>query len=100
MAAKSNGRAFARKGPDPVTEELVAVLSENTSIEFKHLFNLVLENLRARNASGGEELLRLRVYEKLQYFVKEGLVKKTISKEVKKYQGQPSLSLRKSAVAE
>ena len=91
--AISSGRAFARRGPDPVTEELVAVLSRKTSFEFKPLFELVHENLRARNATGSnEEMLRLRVYEKLQHFVKNGLVKKTINKEVKKYRGLPALS--------
>ena len=82
-----------RRGPDPVTEELVAALSRKTSFEFKPLFDLVHENLIARNAAGSsEEMLRLRVYEKLQYFVKEGKVKKTINKEVKKYRGLPTLS--------
>ena len=50
--------------PDNVTEELVAVLSSRVSFEFKPLFDIVLLNLRERNAaSGGEEMLRLRVYE-------------------------------------
>ncbi len=59
--------AFSRRVPDLVTEELVAVLSRRASYEFKELFDIVHENLRARNAaSGGEEMLRLRAYEKLQ----------------------------------
>jgi hypothetical protein len=38
----------------------------------------VHENLRQRNAaSGGEEMLRLRAYEKLQNLVARGVVKKT-----------------------
>ena len=54
--------AFSRRVPDLVTEELVAVLSRRASFEFKQLFDIVHENLRARNAaSGGEEMLRLRV---------------------------------------
>ncbi len=60
--------AFSRRVPDLVTEELVAVLS-------------------ARNAaSGGEEMLRLRAYEKLQNLVARGAVKKN----GKKYKGLPS----------
>ena len=52
--------AFSRRVPDLVTEELVAVLSRRSSFEFKQLFDIVHENLRARNAaSGGEEMLRL-----------------------------------------
>src|SRR6266576_7051419 len=62
--------AFSRRVPDLVTEELVAVLSRRSSFEFKQLFDIVHENLRARNAaSGGEEMLRLRAYVKLQNLV-------------------------------
>lgn len=69
--------SFTRRGPDNVTEELVAVLSQPKSYEFKALFLLVHEALRARNAaSGGEEMLRLRAYEKLQSLVQHGQVKK------------------------
>ncbi len=81
--------AFSRRLPDLVTEELVAVLSRKTSFEFKELFEVVHENLKARNAaSGGEEMLRLRAYEKLQNLVSRGMVKKT----GKKYKGLASLS--------
>ncbi|MEI7958000.1 MAG: hypothetical protein WCI40_02735 [Verrucomicrobiota bacterium] len=75
--------------PDLVTEELVSVLSRKSSFEFKQLFEIVHENLRARNAaSGGEEMLRLRAYEKLQNLVARGMVKKT----GKKYKGLASLA--------
>lgn len=82
--------AFSRRLPDLVTEELVAVLSQKgTSFEFKQLFDVVHERLKARNAaSGGEEMLRLRAYEKLQNLVSRGMVKKT----GKKYRGLASLS--------
>lgn len=82
--------AFSRRVPDLVTEELVAVLSsQKKSFEFKQLFELVHENLRARNAaSGGEEMLRLRAYEKLQNLVARNLVKKT----GKKYRGLAALA--------
>src|SRR5438552_3321919 len=67
--------SFLRRMPDNVTEELVAVLSSRASFEFKPLFDIVLLNLRERNAaSGGEEMLRLRVYEKLQGLVGQGAV--------------------------
>src|SRR5687768_2540444 len=69
---------FSRRGPDRVAEELAAVLSEKAAFEFKALFLIVHANLRARNAaSGGEEMLRLRAYEKLQNLVQAGIVKKT-----------------------
>ena len=69
--------SFSRRLPDVVTEELVIVLSEKTSYEFKQLFEVVHDNLRRRNAAhGGQELLRLRAYEKLHNLVSRGAVKK------------------------
>ena len=78
--------AFARRLPDFVTEELASVLSSRSTFEFGGLFEVVHENLRARNAaSSGEEMLRLRTYEKLQNLVARGMVKK----DGKKYKGIP-----------
>jgi hypothetical protein len=78
---------FSRRGPDRVTEELTAVLAEKTWFEFKELFLVIHSKLRARNAaSGGEEMLRLRAYEKLQNFVQNGIVKK----DGKKYKAIPA----------
>jgi hypothetical protein len=74
--------------PDNITEELVAVLSSKASFEFKPLFEILLLNLRERNAaSGGEEMLRLRVYEKLQGLVSQGAVNRTVTGVTKKYKG-------------
>ncbi len=79
--------AFSRRLPDLVTEELVNALSSKNIFEFKELFDVVHEKLKARNAaSGGEEMLRLRAYEKLQNLVNRGAVKKTL----KKYKGVPA----------
>ena len=87
--------AFSRRLPDLVTEELVSVLSRKSSFEFKQLFDIVHENLRARNAaSGGEDMLRLRAYEKLQNLVARGMVKKT----GKKYRGQAALATMQPVV--
>ena len=73
--------AFSRRLPDLVTEELASVLSSKTTFDFKDLFEVVHANLRARNAaSGGEEMLRLRAYEKLQNLVARGMVKKEANK--------------------
>ena len=82
--------AFSRRLPDLVTEELVAVLSKKgVSFEFKQLFDIIHERLKKRNAaSGGEEMLRLRAYEKLQHLVSRNMVKKT----GKKYKGLVSLA--------
>ncbi len=87
--------SFSRRGPDNVTEELVEVLSSSKSYEFKALFLVVHAALRARNAAGGgEEMLRLRSYEKLQTLVQHGQVKKT----GKQYKGvrKPLLLLAES----
>jgi len=69
--------AFSRRSPDLVTEELVVVLSQKRPYEFKQLFEVVHANLRRRNAAnGGQEMMRLRAYEKLQNLVVSGAVKK------------------------
>ncbi len=84
---KLNFSSFSRRGPDTITEELVTVLSTPKSYEFKALFLLLHSGLKARNAaSGGEEMLRLRAYDKLQMLVANGQVRKT----GKKYKGVPS----------
>lgn len=60
-----------------MTDELVSVLADQQTFGFNELFEVVYENLKARNAvSGGEEMLRLRAYEKLQNLVTRGLVEK------------------------
>ena len=86
----ANNSSFTRRTPDIMTEELCAILSQKVSFEFKPLYDLVYANLHARNAaSGGDEMLRLRAYEKLQNLVHDGMVKKT----EKKYRGNPAALL-------
>jgi hypothetical protein len=86
--SKPSGASFTRRAPDNITEELVAVLSSKASFEFKPLFDVILLNLRERNAaSGGEEMLRLRAYEKLQGLVSQGAVNRTVAGVTKKYKG-------------
>lgn len=69
---------FSRRLPDHVTDELVNVLSSDQKLfGFNELFEDVYERLKERNAvSGGEEMLRLRAYEKLQNLVTRGLAEK------------------------
>jgi hypothetical protein len=75
---------FSRRLPDHVTDELVTVLSEDKTFGFNDLFERTFERLKERNAvSGGEEMLRLRAYEKLQNLVTRGLVEKIL----KEYKG-------------
>src|SRR6266853_7061380 len=86
--SKPSGASFSRRMPDNITEELVAVLSSKASFEFKPLFEIILLNLRERNAaSGGEGMLRLRAYEKLQGLVNQGAVTRTVTPLTKKYKG-------------
>ena len=83
MATTSKRTRFSRRLPDHVTDELVIVLQEKKFFGFNDLFERVFANLKLRNAvSGGEEMLRLRAYEKLQNLVTRGLVEK-LGKEYK-----------------
>ena len=86
--SKRSAISFTRRMPDNITEELIAVLSSKACFEFKPLFDIVLLNLRERNAaSGGEEMLRLRAYEKLQGLVNQGAVNREVTGTTKKYKG-------------
>ena len=70
-------RSTTRKGPDALTEELVTALLEPKSFEFKALFLVIYEALQIRHAvGGGEDMLRLRAYDKLQGLVRDGRAKK------------------------
>ena len=85
--------SHARRFPDVITEELVNLLSGKAAFEFLPLFDILFIKLRARNAAGGgQEMLRLRVYEKLQTLVGDGRVEKTVTKLGKKYRGLASLA--------
>jgi hypothetical protein len=73
-----------RPTQDFVSEEMVTALIKKTSYDFNELFEAIHARLRARNATGsGKEMLRLRIYEKLQILVAQGVVKK----EAKVYTG-------------
>src|ERR1700724_2381318 len=86
--SKPSAVRFSHRVCDNITEEFVAVLSSKASFEFKPLFEIILLNLRERNAAnGGEELLRLRAYEKLQGLVHQGAVTRTVTGITKKYKG-------------
>jgi len=96
--SKPSGASFSRRMPDNITEELVTVLSSKASFEFKPLFEILLLNLREGNAaSGGEEMLRLRAYEKLQGLVSQVAVNRTVKGITKKYKGVTKRLLALSA---
>ena len=89
MATTTKRTRFSRRLPDHVTDELCVVLAEDKIFGFNDLFERVFENLKLRNAvSGGEEMLRLRAYEKLQNLVTRGLVEKN----GKEYRGLENIS--------
>jgi len=81
---------FSRRMPDHVTDEIVNVLTnDDRFFGFNDLFELVFERLKERNAvSGGEEMLRLRAYEKLQNLVTRGMIEKS----GKEYKGLEKLA--------
>ncbi|MBK1792051.1 hypothetical protein [Persicirhabdus sediminis] len=81
---------FSRRVPDHVTDEIVNVLGEEDRFfGFNDLFEVVYGRLKERKAvSGGEEMLRLRAYEKLQNLVTRGM----IEKEGKEYKGLDRLA--------
>src|SRR4051812_21217540 len=69
--------SFSRRAPDLLAQEIATVLSSKSWFDFKGLFDVVYGNLRSRKAAGGgEEMLRLRSYEKLQNLVSAGAVEK------------------------
>src|SRR5438132_12522794 len=86
--SKAITASFTRRMPDHVTEQLVAVLSSRASFEFKPLFDIILLKLRERNAaSGGEEMLRWRVYKQLEGLVGQDARNRTVTATTKKYKG-------------
>ncbi len=67
---------------------LLVHANENNPAKIDIVSNGTRRHLRERNAaSGGEEMLRLRVYEKLQGLVGQGAVNRTITGTTKKYKG-------------
>ena len=76
--------AFSRRGRDWIAHELATVLSAEGSLGFQALFSIVHANLKAANRAGcGEEMLRLRTYDKLRNLVDAGFV----SRAGKEYRG-------------
>lgn len=83
----------SRKTPDLVTDELIIILHEAGMLEFNDIFQRTVVVMKEKHMSlGGEEILRLRIYEKLQNLVSAGgLVKKG-----REYTAQPKLMSLKS----
>lgn len=78
---------LARVGPDYLMDELTATLTTGAWFEFKPLYTVIHAQLRERKqAHCGDEMLRLRAYEKLQSLVQRGYVEKS----GKQYRGIPT----------
>jgi len=76
-----------------MTEQLAVVLSTKGEFEFKELFEMMQAKLKERKfTSQGDEIMRLRAYEKLQALVNRGLVEKNIGGSGKTYRGLPGLA--------
>lgn len=83
----------SRKAPDLVTNELIVILHQAGMLEFNDIFQRTVIVMKEKHMSlGGEEILRLRIYEKLQSLVSSGgLIKKG-----REYTAQPKLVSLKS----
>ena len=63
----------SRKTPDLVADELILILHEAGMLEFNDIFQRTVAVMKEKHMSlGGEEILRLRIYEKLQNLVSAG----------------------------
>jgi hypothetical protein len=68
-------------------EELIAVLSSKALSNSSPVRNYAPQSAERNAASGGEEMLRLRAYEKLQGLVNQGAVNREVTGTTKKYKG-------------
>jgi hypothetical protein len=76
--ATTQKTTFSRRLVDHLTDELVIVLGDGGAYEFRALFAKVYEGMKLKKtATGGEEMLRLRTYEKLLLLAKRGRVLKS-----------------------
>jgi hypothetical protein len=93
----SRYKHYLRYAKDHAADALLAVLQEQPTYVFTELFQAVHARLKANNVSNiGGDLLRFRIYEKLQTLVSEGLVNKTD----KRYSGvQRALMARVDEIA-
>lgn len=77
MSEKKRYQFCQRRVADPISEELTKILMDGAEHEFRPLFSGVFQALKARKAvGGGEEMIRLRCYEKLIRLTQAGLVVK------------------------
>lgn len=76
MKDRGSGHA-SRRVSDQIREEIIDALLGAEMLEFNHIFMCVVDSLKKKGlATGGEEILKLRIYEKLQTLVALGALKK------------------------
>lgn len=75
---KANGNTHAsRRVSDQIREEIIDALLGSGMLEFNEIFVCVVDSLKKKGlATGGEEILKLRIYEKLQTLVSLGALQK------------------------
>lgn len=76
-SSKSTQRnCFHRRGPDLIIDEICNALADPKKVlTFNDLFEQVFTSLKEKNSvSSGEEMMRLRTYEKLQNLSQQGYV--------------------------
>ncbi len=81
----------SRRAPDLLTDELMVILHEAAgTLEFNDIFQRTVAVMKEKKMSvGGEEILRLRIYEKLQNLVGIGC----LTKKGREYTVQPKLAV-------
>ncbi len=67
---------FAKNRPDVLAEQLAALLSETKPLAFNDLFEKLQAALASTGSKANGDMLRLRTHEKLQKFLRTGLVTK------------------------
>ena len=96
MREKGNTRATGRVS-DQIREEIIDALLGSGMLQFNDIFLFVVEALKKKGFStGGEEILKLRIYEKLQMLVSLG----ALGKRGKEYTELPKLADVKGIVEE
>jgi hypothetical protein len=88
MVSGRNPHGATRKPQDQIRAEMLQVLSLAEIILFNDIYEQVFSNMKSKGlATGGEEILRLRIYEKLQTLVSQG----ALHKKGKQYEVLPKL---------
>lgn len=83
----------SRKSPDLVTDELIDIMQNAGVLEFNEIFLQMLSTMKEKKMPmSGEEILRLRIYDKLQNLVSAG----GLMKKGKVYTATPKLPTLKS----